>query len=91
VRFGADGPKCRCHGPFVRFLLLLASVIKWLSPNPVDQWRIKMPTPSPQEARNVGPLETQTIVRPSFTVSVSLVMMSLMLAGTIYVFVTYLH
>jgi hypothetical protein len=50
-----------------------------------------MPTPSPQEARNVGPLETRTIARPSFTVSVSLAMMSLMLAGTIYVFVTYLH
>jgi hypothetical protein len=47
-----------------------------------------MPTPSPQDARNVGPL---IIARPSFTVSVSLAMMSLMLAGTIYVFVTYLH
>jgi hypothetical protein len=50
-----------------------------------------MPTPSPQDARNVGPFETQTMVRPSFIVSASLAMMSLMLAGTIYVFVTYLH
>jgi hypothetical protein len=50
-----------------------------------------MPTPSSQEARNVGPLEAQSIARPSFTVSISLAMRSLMLAGTIYVFVAYLH
>jgi hypothetical protein len=64
-----------------------------------------MPTLSPhgsvEEAKNVGPFGTfgdsparpnsQNIPRPSFIVSASLAMMSLMLAGTIYVFVTYLN
>jgi hypothetical protein len=66
----------------------------------------QMPTLSPhgsaEEARNVAPSETcgdlsparpysQNIARPSFTVSAALAMMSLMLGGAIYVFVTYLH